>query len=103
MKLITNMILLLSALFIATAQAEDEEATAPNEEVIYVELKPAFVTNYQSHKMGYLKADVTLQVNTTNIAQFDYGFRHEKFSLNKLDCFDGFYGACSPGWVQAGK
>ena len=62
MKLITNMILLLSALFIATAQAEDEEATAPNEEVIYVELKPAFVTNYQSHKMGYLKADVTLQV-----------------------------------------
>ncbi|MEN8669705.1 MAG: flagellar basal body-associated FliL family protein, partial [Ketobacter sp.] len=62
MKLITNMILLLSALFIANAQAEDEEATAPNEEVIYVELKPAFVTNYQSHKMGYLKADVTLQV-----------------------------------------
>ena len=62
MKLITNMILLLSALFIATAQAEDEEATAPNEEVIYVERNPAFVTNYQSHKMGYLKADVTLQV-----------------------------------------
>lgn len=61
MKLITNMILLVSALFITSVLAEEEEATI-GDNVIYVELKPAFVTNYQSRKMGYLKADVTLKV-----------------------------------------
>ncbi len=61
MKLITHMVLLFSVLFLTSAQAED--GAPPSEETIYVELKPAFVTNYQSRKMGYLKADVTLMVN----------------------------------------
>lgn len=67
MKLIVHMVLLISALFVATAQAE--ESAAPSNDVIYVELKPAFVTNYQARKMGYLKADVTLKVKGGQTAE----------------------------------
>lgn len=67
MKLITHIVLLIASMLIATAHAEDE--AAPSAEVIYVELKPAFVTNYQSRKMGYLKADVTLKVKGGQTAE----------------------------------
>ena len=67
MKLITHMVLLMSALFIVTAQAE--ETASPGGDVVYVELKPAFVTNYQARKMGYLKADVTLKVKGGQTAE----------------------------------
>lgn len=61
-KLIANMLVLLPVLFITSVYAEEEEASPATEDVIYVELRPPFVTNYQSRKMGYLKADVTLKV-----------------------------------------
>ena len=67
MKLIKHIVLLIASMLIATAHAEDE--AAPSAEVIYVELKPAFVTNYQSRKMGYLKADVTLKVKGGQTAE----------------------------------
>lgn len=62
MKLIANILLLIPVLLMSTVYAEEEATEAPLENVVYVELKPAFVTNYQSRKMGYLKADVTLKV-----------------------------------------
>lgn len=67
MKLITHMVLLISVLFVATAQAE--ESAAASNDVVYVELKPSFVTNYQDRKMGYLKADVTLKVKGDQTAE----------------------------------
>lgn len=48
-------------LSVTPAHAEEEAATSSKTQ--YVELKPAFVTNYQSDRMGYIKADITLQVN----------------------------------------
>jgi flagellar FliL protein len=61
MKLIRNSLLLIFATFSLLAHAEDS-AEAQSDEVIYVDLKPSFVANYQSHKMGYLKTDITLKV-----------------------------------------
>lgn len=61
MKMIRNSLLLIFATMSLFAQAE-EAGEAQTEEVIYVDLKPSFVANYQSRKMGYLKTDVTLKV-----------------------------------------
>lgn len=46
----------------AEGEAEGEAATAPKAEVVYVELEPAFIANYQSAKLKYVKADITLKV-----------------------------------------
>ena len=67
MKLITHMVLLFSVLFATAAQAEGEAESGTS--VVYVELSPSFVTNYQSNKMGYLKADVTLKVKGDQTAE----------------------------------
>ncbi|WP_158643541.1 flagellar basal body-associated FliL family protein [Ketobacter alkanivorans] len=69
MKWIAHILLLAFTLLAANVQAEEEGEGAPKEEVIYVELTPAFVTNYQSRKMGYLKADVTLKVKGGQTAE----------------------------------
>ncbi|MEE2729467.1 MAG: flagellar basal body-associated FliL family protein [Pseudomonadota bacterium] len=69
MKLITHMVLLISALALMATSAQAEEGAPPSNDVVYVELKPSFVTNYQSRKMGYLKADVTLKVKGGQTAE----------------------------------
>jgi flagellar FliL protein len=75
-------ILALTTLFITAFVQAEEETAAPVEEVIYVELKPSFVTNYQSRKMGYLKADVTLKVKGGQTAEaID---RHKPFIRHNL-------------------
>ena len=61
-KLISFGLLLLTLLLPSHTMAEDAEDQG-EPETLYVELKPAFVTNYLSRKMGYIKADVTLQVS----------------------------------------
>lgn len=66
-KLFLALILLSPWSLYAEDEGEGEEA-APSEEVIYVELKPPFITNYQSRKIRYLKADVTLKVSTGETA-----------------------------------
>lgn len=46
--------------------AEDEKAT---DDVVYVPLKPAIITNYQSKRLSYVKADITLQVRGNPTAE----------------------------------
>ena len=54
---------------LATSQlhAEEGEGEGGLGSVQYVPLKPAIITNYQSKKLSYIKAEITLQVtgNTT--------------------------------------
>lgn len=61
MSAISKLFFILVLICPFSAWAEEEDA-APVNEVIYVELKPSFVANYQSRKVRYLKADVTLKV-----------------------------------------
>ncbi|MAR91418.1 MAG: flagellar basal body-associated FliL family protein [Pseudomonadota bacterium] len=68
MKLIRNMVILVSILAPPLALGEEETAV-PGNDTVYVELKPSFVTNYQARRMGYLKADVTLQVKGEQTAE----------------------------------
>lgn len=60
----------------------EDEAPAVNEDVIYVELTPPFVTNYMSNKVGYIKADVTLKVKGGPTAEAIN--RHEPFIRHNL-------------------
>ena len=71
MKSAIASLLLLAIFFAPTTWAEEEaEAEAGvKEEIIYVELKPSFVANYQARKIRYLKADVTLQVEGSATAE----------------------------------
>jgi len=46
--------------------AEDEESS---DDVLYVPLKPAIITNYQSKRLSYVKADITLQVRGNPTAE----------------------------------
>jgi flagellar FliL protein len=47
----------------SNAWAEEEaEGEVVQEEIQYVPLKPAFVTNYQDNRLRYFKADVTVKV-----------------------------------------
>ncbi len=70
MKAAISFFLIFSFLLPFSLQAEeDAEGEAPAEEVIYVELKPSFVTNYQARKIRYLKADITLKVSNGATAE----------------------------------
>ncbi len=62
--------------------AEDEVPQEAQDSVVYVELKPAFVTNYEARKIGYLKADVTLKVKGQPTA--DAVDRHGPFIRHNL-------------------
>lgn len=51
-------------------QAEEEEGEGgPAAEVIYVPLKPAFVTNYKANKLRYFKTEVSIQVRGSATAE----------------------------------
>ena len=63
--LLASLILIVSSYSYAE---EEEAAEAAESNAQYVELKPSFVTNYQAHRMGYLKADVTLMVKDQKTA-----------------------------------
>lgn len=52
------------------AEGEEEAAAAPSKaEVHYVELEPAFIANYQSAKLKYVKANITLKVRGAATAE----------------------------------
>lgn len=53
------LLLSLSSPSLLAAASQSEESSNG---IQYVELTPSFITNYQAHRMGYLKADVTLMV-----------------------------------------
>jgi len=46
--------------------AEDGEGS---DDVLYVPLQPAIITNYQSKRLSYVKADITLQVRGNPTAE----------------------------------
>lgn len=60
-------LLLLLGLPGLAAQAKEEAAPLPG--VTYVELAPSFVANYQSSKIRYLKADVSLVADNAATAE----------------------------------
>ncbi|HVK99157.1 MAG TPA: flagellar basal body-associated FliL family protein [Dongiaceae bacterium] len=81
--LFTTLSLLLALTLTSSAQASGGgEAKADPEGVAYVELSPAFVTNFVSPKIRYLKADVTLKVKGSATA--DAVNRHQPFIRNNL-------------------
>ncbi len=53
----------------ATSLLHAEEGEEGSSNVQYVPLKPAIVTNYQSKKLSYIKADITLQVTSNATAE----------------------------------
>ena len=61
MKLLSIFICLILT-FITSPQllAEGEDSSGSN--VQYIPLKPAIITNYQSKRLSYIKAEITLQV-----------------------------------------
>ena len=84
MKTLFRLLPLL-ALLAASPVLHAEEAKAPatgDADVQYVELSPAFVTNFQSRRIRYLKADVTLQVKDKATA--DAVTRNEPLIRNNL-------------------
>lgn len=72
-------ILSVLALITPAVQAKEEAPAAP--QVAYVELAPAFVTNYQSAKIRYLKADVTLKAEGSTAEAIR---RHQPLIRNNL-------------------
>ena len=84
MELLKSLLVCSLLIFLAPSlqAADDEEAGSSSDAVMYVELKPAFVTNYQSRKLGYLKADVTLKVKGQNTA--DAVERHRPYIRHNL-------------------
>lgn len=72
-------ILPMLAVISLPAQAKEEAPAAP--QVAYVELAPSFVTNYQSAKIRYLKADVTLKVEGSTVEAVK---RHQPLIRNNL-------------------
>ena len=79
MKKLLSLVPILS-LIALPALAED--APPAGSQVAYVELAPSFVANYQSSKIRYLKADVTLRVEDAGTA--DAVKRHEPLIRNNL-------------------
>ena len=53
----------------ATSQLHAEEVEEGSRGVQYVPLKPAIITNYQSKKLSYIKAEITLQVTSNATAE----------------------------------
>ena len=60
MKLLHTTLLFIFLLTTPLLHAEEGEDGAGG--VQYVPLKPAIITNYQSKKLSYIKAEITLQV-----------------------------------------
>jgi len=64
MKFKILLMFLLAPLLVFPVYAADEEET-PEEEVRYLDIKPAVVTNYGGvGRMSYIKAEVSLQVGS---------------------------------------
>lgn len=90
MKMLFRLLTLLSALTLtqlshAQAKAEAEAEEGGKDEgaaVTYVELAPAFVTNFQAPKIRYLKTDITLKVKGSATA--DAINRHVPYIRNNL-------------------
>lgn len=59
----------LSPLAVAEEEAEGGEGEEVLEEIQYVPLKPAFVTNYQAARLRYFKTDVTVKVRGASTAE----------------------------------
>jgi flagellar FliL protein len=66
LKRLLPLLLMIVLTPAALASAKKEEPAAPSE---YIELKPAFVTNYGSGAIHFLKADVTLRVPDPQMTQ----------------------------------
>lgn len=84
MKKLFNAIPVLVAMALVSpvlASGASKEEADP-EGITYVELAPAFVTNFVAPKIRYLKADVTLKVKGTATA--DAVNRHVPFIRNNL-------------------
>jgi flagellar FliL protein len=82
MKNLLKMLPVLGAAALAgTVQAAEPDAPAADP-VAYVELSPAFVANFQSTRIRYLKTDVTLKVK--GAATADAISRHQPFIRNNL-------------------
>lgn len=75
-------VLVAMALASPVRAASGETKEADPEGITYVELAPAFVTNFVAPKIRYLKADVTLKVKGTATA--DAVNRHVPFIRNNL-------------------
>ncbi|MBV1922247.1 MAG: flagellar basal body-associated FliL family protein [Pseudomonadales bacterium] len=54
---------------LATSLLHAEDGEEGSSKVQYVPLKPAIVTNYQSKKLSYIKADISLQVTSNATAE----------------------------------
>jgi len=73
MKIRVLLLLLLAQLLIMPAQAEETEIE--EEEVRYLDIKPAIVTNYGGPgRMSYIKVEVSLQVDSHE--EFQAVFHH---------------------------
>lgn len=69
----------------ATSQLHAEEGDEGLGSVQYVPLKPAIITNYQSKKLSYIKAEITLQVTGNSTAEaIDRHLPHIRHNLVML-------------------
>ena len=74
MKIRVLLLFLLAQLLVVPAQAE-EEAEVVKDEVRYLDIRPAIVTNYGGPgRMSYIKAEVSLEVNSHE--EFQMVFHH---------------------------
>jgi len=75
MKIKILLLFLLAPLLASPVYAEDEEEGEVVEDVRYLDIKPAVVTNYGGvGRMSYIKAEVSLQVGSQE--DFDAVFHH---------------------------
>jgi len=75
MKIKILLLFLLAPLLVSPVYAEDEEEGEAVEEVRYLDIKPAVVTNYGGvGRMSYIKAEVSLQVGSQE--DFEKVFHH---------------------------
>lgn len=85
MKIRVFLLLLMAQLLVMPAYAEDE-AEAVEDEVRYLDIKPAIVTNYGGPgRMSYIKVEVSLQVDSqeefTTVFHHFPSIRHELVML----------------------
>lgn len=79
-----SVLVLLLPLSVAQAEeaAEGEDSAKPASQVKYVALKPAIVTNYQTEKLRYFQAEVTIKAD--NSATADAIERHKPYIRHGL-------------------
>lgn len=85
MKIKVFLLLLMAQLLVMPAYAEDEAEVA-EDEVRYLDIKPAIVTNYGGPgRMSYIKVEVSLQVDSqeefTTVFHHFPSIRHELVML----------------------